>query len=82
MVRLSTMQCETNEYSELVEYLTFVTSLPWSTLAPEARMSLQHARDIMRAQHYAMDEVRIINNGTYFVLIFQLTYTQPTSTLH
>ncbi len=55
--RLERLQPAMAEYGVVRNYLEWIASLPWST-ATEDNLDLAHARDVLEADHYDIEQVK------------------------
>lgn len=55
--RLEKLQPQSAEYGVIQTYLDWIVSLPWSKLT-EDNMDIVHARNVLNADHYDMEDVK------------------------
>lgn len=55
--KLEKTNCNTAEYSIGVNYIEYLTSLPWNTLT-EDNLDISHAQRILDEDHYGLDDVK------------------------
>ncbi len=55
--RLEKLQPQSAEYGVIQTYLDWMVELPWSTMS-EDNLDIAHARDVLNADHYDMDDVK------------------------
>lgn len=55
--RLEKLQPQSAEYGVIQTYLDWMVELPWSTVSDD-NLDIVHARDVLNADHYDMDDVK------------------------
>lgn len=56
--RLEEMNAASPEYQVIRNHLDLMTSLPWSKSSKQAEIDLEHAREVLDADHYGLDKIK------------------------
>lgn len=56
--RLEEMNAASPEYQVIRNHLDLMVSLPWSKSSADTEIDLEHAREVLDAQHYGLDTIK------------------------